>query len=113
DDGADPVAELKRMMNVRRVALDRFGTGALPQGQSLADLRRAFVPIWLLDRYQIEAAAKTVGGVNFPYALNGEGLTASPAPPAAQWAAIYVLLDTIAPAELTVPARLEPILSTG
>ena len=48
----------------------------MPAGESLADLRRAFVPIWLLDRYQVEAAAKSVGGVNFPYALNGENAVA-------------------------------------
>ena len=30
-----------------------------------------------------------------------------------QWAALYVLLDTLSPAELTVPARLNPILSSG
>ena len=64
------------MMEVRRVAVARFGTGALPQGEQLADLRRAFVPIWLLDRYQVEAAAKSVGGVDFPYAVNGEPMEA-------------------------------------
>lgn len=113
DDGGDPIAELKRMMDVRRAALDRFGTNALTPGQSLADLRRAFVPIWLIDRYQVEAAAKTLGGVNFPYALSNEGLSASVAPGASQWAALYVLLDTLRPEELTVPARLMPLLSGG
>jgi hypothetical protein len=113
DEGADPVAELRRMMEVRRVALARFGAGALPAGEQLADLRRAFVPIWLLDRYQIEAAAKSVGGVDFPYAVNGEALTARTVPGQTQWAALYALLDTIGPQELTVPGRLQPLLSSG
>ena len=113
DDGPDPVAELRRMMEVRRVAVARFGTAALPQGEQLADLRRAFVPIWLLDRYQIEAAAKSVGGVDFPYAVNGEPMQAQVVPGATQWAALYALLDTIIPAELTVPARLQPVLSSA
>jgi hypothetical protein len=113
DDGADPTAELRRMMEVRRVALARFGTGALPAGENLAGLRRAFVPIWLIDRYQIEAAAKSVGGVNFPYALSTEGMSAAPASPQQQWAAIYALLDTLAPSSLAVPARLLPLLSGG
>lgn len=113
DDNADPVAELGRMMEVRRVAVQRFGTSAIPAGQSLADLRRAFVPIWFLDRYQIEAAAKTLGGVNFPYAVNGEQAIAQVSPASAQWAALYALLDTLSPAELTVPARLQPLLSSG
>ena len=113
DDSADPVAELRRMMEVRRVAVARFGTGALPAGESMADLRRAFVPIWLIDRYQIEAAAKSLGGVDFPYAVTGEPVTSRVVPGAAQWQALYALLDTLAPAELTVPQRLQPILSTA
>jgi hypothetical protein len=113
DDDADPVAELRRMMEVRRVAVSRFDAGALRAGQSLADLRRAFVPVWLLDRYQVEAAAKTLGGVNFPYAVNGEQAVAQASPGTAQWAALYALLDTISPTELTVPAQLQPLLSSG
>ena len=113
DDGSDPVGELRRMMEVRRIAVARFGAGALPQGEQLADLRRAFVPIWLLDRYQIEAAAKSLGGVDFPYAVNGEPLAARTVAGQVQWAALYALVDTLAPAELTVPARLQPLLSSG
>jgi hypothetical protein len=113
DDGADSIAELRRMMAVRDTALARFGQSSIPGGESLANLRRAFVPIWLLDRYQVEAAAKTVGGVNFPYALNRENLVATPAPGSAQWAALHALLDTLTPAELTVSPQLLPLLSTG
>jgi hypothetical protein len=113
DDGPDATGELRRMMEVRRVAVARFGTGALPQGEQLADLRRAFVPIWLLDRYQIEAAAKSVGGVDFPYAVNGEPMEARTVGGSVQWAALYALLDTLTPAELTVPGRLQPMLSSA
>jgi hypothetical protein len=113
DDGPDPITELRRMMEVRRVAVARFGTGALPPGEQLADMRRAFVPIWLLDRYQIEAAAKSLGGVYFPYTVTGEGMSAHPVLGANQWAALYALLDTITPQELTVPSRLLPLLSGG
>jgi hypothetical protein len=113
DDGPDPIAELRRVMAVRRAAVDRFGSGALPAGESLADLRRAFVPIWLIDRYQVEAAAKSVGGVNFPYVVNGENSVAQVVPGSVQWAALYALLDTLTRAELTVPARLNSLLSSG
>src|SRR6185312_12497231 len=53
------------------------------------------------------------GGVNFPYAVNGENAAAQVVPGATQWAALYALLDTLSPAELTVPARLNPLLSIG
>ena len=113
DDSANPVAELGRMMEVRRVALQRFGRAAIPGGESLANLRRAFVPIWLLHRYQVEAAAKSLGGVDFPYALNREPFDARAVPGQGQQAALYALIDTLSPANLTVPAQLMPILSGG
>lgn len=113
DDGPDPIAELRRVMAVRKTAVARFGSGALPAGESLADLRRAFVPIWLIDRYQVEAAAKSVGGVNFPYVVNGEDSVAQVVHGSAQWAALYALLDTLTPTELTVPPRLNSLLSSG
>jgi hypothetical protein len=113
DDFSDAVAELRRMMEVRRVAVSRFGDAALPAGESLAGLRRAFVPIWLLHRYQVEATSKYLGGVNFPYALAGEGLRATAVPGATQRAALEALLGTLRPEELTVPQRLHLAMSSG
>jgi hypothetical protein len=113
DDGADPIAELSRMMEVRRVAVQRFGRSAIPGGESIANLRRAFVPIWLLHRYLVEAAAKSLGGVDFPYSLNREPFTASVVPGRRQHAALYALMDTLSPANLTIPSQLMPLLSGG
>ena len=113
DDSGEPIGELRRMMAVRRAAVARFGRSAIPANESLAGLRRSFVPIWLLHRYQVEAAAKSLGGVDFPYALNREGLAAQTVAGSAQWAALYALLDTLSPAELGVPAQLQPLLTAG
>ena len=114
DDGADPVAELNRLMTVRRAAIDRFGTGNLAAGEPVANLRRRFVPIWLLHRYQVNAAAKLVGGVESVYAVNGGGHEAAAAvSPAVQRAALAALLATLAPDQLRVPAGLPPLLSAG
>src|SRR3569833_1429822 len=73
DDGADPAAELSRMMAVRRAAIDQFGTRALHPGEPVADLRRRYVPIFLLHRYQLDAASKMLGGVVFAFVLFGVG----------------------------------------
>jgi hypothetical protein len=114
DDAGDPVAELGRMMAVRAAAIARFGPEALPAGEPLADLRRAFVPIWLLHRYQVEAAAKVLGGVDFVYGVKGDGREdMRPVPAAAQRKALDALLATLTPAALTVPAPLVPRLSAG
>jgi hypothetical protein len=114
DDFADPVAELRRMMEVRSVAVDRFGPNAVRAGEPAAQLRRAFVPIWLMHRYQVEAAAKLIGGVDFHYSVAGDGTErATPVPPAVQVDAMEALLATLRPEALTVPADLVPYLSAG
>ncbi len=114
DDGADPTAELTRLMGVRRAAIDHFGLNALAAGEPVANLRRRFVPIWLLHRYQVVAAAKAVGGVDFSYAVNGGGHESSATvPPDAQRAALDAVLATLAPDQLRVPERLVPLLSAA
>jgi hypothetical protein len=114
DDGADPVAELDRMMQVRSAALARFGTGALLPGEPMANLRRKLVPVWLMHRYQIDAAAKLIGGVDYAYAVLGDGREASrPVPAATQAAAIDALFATLKPDALTLPPQLAPLLSAG
>ena len=114
DDGADPVAELDRMMQVRAAALSRFGPAALTADDPVAALRRKFVPVWLLHRYQVEAAAKVLGGVTSTYAVaGGAGAESAPVDAAAQRRALDALLGTLAPAALNVPDRLIAQLSAG
>jgi hypothetical protein len=114
DDAADPVAELDRMMMVRRAAVSRFGPNALYPGEPVSNLRRKFVPIWLIHRYQVEAAVKLVGGVDFGYSLNGDGHErARIVDAAAQRRALDSLLATLSPDALTIPPALLPWLSSG
>lgn len=114
DDGADPVSELNRLMEVRKVALSRFGLGTLSPGEPVSNLRRRFVPLWLLHRYQLVAAAKQIGGVDFVYAVNGGGREAAmPVAPAQQRAALEVVLATLQPDALRVPPALLPLLSAA
>ncbi len=73
DNGEDPVSELSNLMEVRKVALNNFGENNIRMGQPYSDLEDVLVPIYFLHRYQIEAAAKVIGGLNFTYALRGDG----------------------------------------
>jgi hypothetical protein len=114
DDGADPVAELDRMMAVRRAALDQFGERALRPGEPLEALRRKYVPIYLLHRYQVEAAAKSLGGLDFGYGVKGDAsASAVMVPPDRQRAALSALLGAITPQALDTPERVVPLLSSG
>lgn len=114
DDGPDPVAHLAQMLAVRRVALGRFGPQVLRAGEPLSDLRRKFVPVWLLHRYAVDAAGKLVGGIDYRYAVAGDGgPPAVPVAAATQRAAIDALVGTLSSATLTVPASLVMPLSSA
>lgn len=113
-EGQDTPADLAHTLDVRRIALADFGPGVLHAGEPLSNLRRKFVPIWLFHRYSIDATGKLVGGVNYEYAVVGDGRAApSPVPAARQLEAIDALVGTLSPRELTVPAALAMALSSG
>jgi len=69
------------------------------------------VPLYLLHRYQTEAAAKEVGGLNYHYLLRGDGQRVSEiVSPADQKKALVALLKTLTPETLTFPESLLTIL---
>lgn len=104
DNGEDAVAMLEEVMRVRKVALDRFGLWALQAGEPTHDLRAVIVPVYLYHRYQVNAAAKTVGGFDFRYSVRGDGGEAGvPVPAARQRAAMEALVATLDPAVLDLP----------
>ncbi len=114
DNGADPVAALDEVMAVRRIALSNFGPGALAAGRPTSDLNAVIVPIYLYHRYQIEAAVKFIGGLDFRYALTGDGdAAATPVPAAEQRRALAALVRTLDPAALDLPDGLLNQLTPG
>ncbi|MBB6228690.1 hypothetical protein FHS79_002880 [Polymorphobacter multimanifer] len=114
DNGPEPAAELRRLLEVRKVGLANFGEAAILPGVPMAELRRRFVLVWLLHRYQVEAAGKLVGGVDYKYTVAGDGEPLpAPVPAAMQAAALDALFASLDPAALTVPDRLVMLLSAG
>jgi hypothetical protein len=108
DNGTDAVAELKRVMTVRRAALNKFGTTAVRRGQPLATMEDVLVPLYLHHRYQLEAAVKSVAGVTYAPALRGEGLPRAqePVPAPVQRAALDAVLEVLSPKELMLPGSI-------
>ncbi|QBF82478.1 DUF5117 domain-containing protein [Shewanella maritima] len=105
DNGNDPVAELARLEQVRRKAIEDFNADALLAGQPRGELSDTFVPIYLLTRYQIQAAAKFIGGTDYSYQQLGSGLRWSYIDPKAQKRALDTLLDSLSWQSLYVPPR--------
>jgi hypothetical protein len=107
DNGADAVAELKRMMTVRAKALSKFGETVIKRGAPMATMEDVLVPVYLHHRYQLEAATKLVAGVSYAYTMRGDGLPGPVAVSAArQNAALDAVLDVVAPANLALPRSL-------
>ena len=73
DTGSDAADELMRLLDVRAAALARFGEAVIKPGRPMALLADALVPLYLLHRYQTEAAVKLIGGLEFRYAMRGDG----------------------------------------
>src|SRR6202042_1031259 len=108
DAGANAVDELNRLMQVRAAALRKFGENNIREGAPLATIEDALVPIYMLHRYQVEAAAKFVGGMDYTFALRGDGETPTQIVAAAeQRRALAAVLATLNPEVLALP---EPLL---
>lgn len=103
--GTDVTAELERTMQVRRVAMSRFGESTIQRGMPLATLEEVLVPLYMHPRYQIEAAASAIGGQRYRYALRGyaAGDPVEWVSAADQRAALDTILASIRPGELTLP----------
>jgi hypothetical protein len=108
DSGTNAVDELSRLMRVRGAALKRFGENNIREGAPLATLEDVLVPLYMLHRYQVEAASKLVGGMDYTFALRGDGQTPTQiVAPAEQRRALAEVLATLKPDVLALP---EPLL---
>ncbi|HKV62763.1 MAG TPA: zinc-dependent metalloprotease [Candidatus Acidoferrum sp.] len=108
DSGTNAVDELNRLMQVRGAALKRFGENNIREGAPLATLEDVLVPLFLLHRYQVEAASKLVGGMDYTFVLRGDGQTPTQiVAPAEQRRALAAVLATLKPEVLALP---EPLL---
>lgn len=111
DNGADAVKELSRLLVVRRIALGQFSERNIKSGAPLATLEEVLVPIYLLHRYQTEAAAKVLGGTFYTYAHRGDGQRpTTPVPAKDQNEALTALLSTLKPAFLEFPEQITAMI---
>jgi hypothetical protein len=111
DSPGDPVNMLRHEIEVRRIALEQFGLRNLALGEPLSSLEEKLVPLFLHHRFQLEAAAKSIGGVYYTYAVKEKGAIVPPevrriVPPASQRDAINAVMSTLDPAFLQIPQRI-------
>lgn len=107
DNGKNAVDELKTTMKVREKALQQFGENNIRQGAPMAFLEDVLVPMYFYHRYQVEAATKIVGGMNYTYALRGDGqLITQPVSKTEQQRALTTIVDCLDPKFLMLPDRI-------
>ncbi|MFN2327565.1 MAG: zinc-dependent metalloprotease [Chromatocurvus sp.] len=108
DNGADAVAELERLIDLREYALDRFGHRSIANGRPFSDLEEILVPVYFHHRYQAEAVGKWIGGLDYRYALRegGEAYTYRPVSAVRQRRALLALMRTLRPEFLALDESL-------
>ena len=107
DNGTDAAAELRRITALREKALEALGPNNLPEGRPLGELENVLAPLYLMHRYQVEATAKLLGGVQYAYAQVGDhAAPVQPIATAQQQGAIDALAATLSPEFLKLPQQL-------
>jgi len=107
DNGANVIDGLAQVMKVRAVALNRFGENNIREGVPMATLEDVLAPLYMYHRYQVEAAAKLIGGEDYTFSLRGKGdRNPQIIAPDEQKRALYAVLDTLKPENLALPESL-------
>jgi hypothetical protein len=111
DVPGEPIAMLRHEMEVRRIALSDFGLRNLAVGESLSTLEEKLLPLYLHHRFQLEAAAKSIGGLFYTYAVKEKsGIVPSDVrrvvAPAVQRDALAAVMAALEPKFLAIPQRI-------
>ena len=107
DNDSSAVQGLKEVIKIRTLGIQQFSKDQIKFGQPYTVLEDVFVPLYFFHRYQSEAVVKLIGGMDYNYALKGDGqLVTKVLDKKQQKRALATLLTTIEPKFLTVPQRL-------
>jgi len=104
DNGQSAGQELERVLEIRKRAIANFSIDNIKSGEPYSVLEDVFVPLYFFHRYQIEAAAKVVGGLDYNYKIKDDGQrSVTVVNRQAQEDALEKLLATLTPEVLAIP----------
>jgi hypothetical protein len=107
DNGTNAADELNRILEIRAAALKRFGENTIRPGMPTAQMEDTLVPLYLLHRYQVEAATKVIGGLDYRYTVRGDGQRGPEIVSAVeQRKALAAVVKTLSPEVLSLPEAL-------
>ena len=114
DDAATPAEFLRHQMDVRRVAMRRFGLRNIRPGEPIALLQERFAPVYFMHRFALNSLAKTIGGMEYSNPVAGDAQQATrPIARAQQLAALRQLLAALEPEELAIPDTVVTLMVPG
>ena len=112
DNGEFPYKELNKLLKVRDLALKNIDLDNLVDGEPYDRIEDILVPIYMLHRYQIESAAKAIGGVDYLYFVkNKNNDKVKFVDSKLQKESLKSLLNVLNPKNLVLPNNLIQILS--
>ena len=104
DNSQNAAEELTNVLRIREKALKNFSEENIKPGAAMSTLEDVLVPVYNFHRYQTEAAAKMIGGLNYTYATRGDGQVVTEVLDGKkQKDALEAVLRTLSPEVLTVP----------
>jgi len=104
DNGNDATEELVAVLALREKAMGQFSEDNIRTGDPYTMLEDVFVPLYFYHRFQTEAAVKKIGGMDYNYAVKGDGqLIQKALPKQEQQAALDAVLQTLDPKNLMIP----------
>ncbi len=104
DNGKSASEELDAILKIREVAIANFSEDNIRTNEPYSVLEDVFVPLYFLHRYQIEAASKVIGGLDYNYKIKNDGqLSVKTVSMEAQKEALKAMLKTLEPKVLAIP----------
>lgn len=104
DNGVTIYDDLYNVLNIRKKAIENFSADNIKSHEPYSVLEDVFVPLYFFHRYQTEATAKIIGGLEYSYAVKGGNETiVKRVSGAIERTALQAILKTIAVDEIAIP----------
>ncbi len=104
DNGTDVSKELEEMLKVRKTAIANFSIDNIRTNEPNSVLEDVFVPLYFFHRYQTEGVTKIIGGMEYNYAVKGDGQNVvTTVDRKTQENALEAVLQTLDAEEIAIP----------
>jgi hypothetical protein len=104
DNGSSASEELERLLGIRAKAIANFSVDNIKTGVPHTVLEDVFVPLYFFHRYQTEAVVKSIAGLDYNYAVKGDGQNVvKTVPKAMQQQALSSVLKTLDAGMVAIP----------